>query len=137
MVTKILKQNWMTGLLVFPLTERSVSICMKLNGMKMNLKTKSKSNKIKIKHEHEMFRFVAGAIVKIIFRSDDHQQNDIGGKLNEMEDDDDEMEDDDDDDEMEDDDDDWPGEIKMTGNVLRQYGDDVPHEITMTGNVLP
>ena len=94
------------------------------------------------------FRFVAGAIVKIIFRSDDHQQNDIGGKLNEMEDDDDEtpprvanastlgpIEDDDDETPprvahastlgpIEDDDDDWPYEIKMTGNVLRQYGDD-------------
>ena len=84
------------------------------------------------------FRFVAGAIVKIIFRSDDHQQNDIGGKLNEMEHGDGETpprvahastlgp--------IEDDDDDWPHDITMTGNVLRQYGDDVSYEII---NVLP
>ena len=35
---------------------------------------------------------------------------------------------------IEDDDDDWPHDITMTGNVLRQYGDDVSYEII---NVLP
>ena len=50
------------------------------------METTSKDKNRKRQRYTICFRFVAGAIVKIIFRADQYQQNEIGGRLNERED---------------------------------------------------
>ena len=49
------------------------------------METTSKDKNRKRQRYTICFRFVAGAIVKIIFRADQYQQNEIGGRLNERE----------------------------------------------------